>query len=102
MTLGAQNYDTVVKFDNKPAVYIGIKVAPTANVLAVIKNIRKIFPDIQQQLPQGLKGQIVYDESRYINSAINEVIRSLIEALLIVTGVIFIFISPCVSNWFGC
>jgi multidrug efflux pump len=93
VTLGAQNYDTAVKFDNKSAVYIGIKVAPTANVLAVIKNIRKVFPEIQKQLPQGLKGEIVYDESRYINSAINEVILSLIEALVIVTGVIFIFLG---------
>jgi multidrug efflux pump len=93
VTLGAQNYDTEVKFDNKPAVYIGIKVAPTANVLSVIKNIRKIFPEIENQLPQGLKGQIVYDESLYINSAIHEVIRSLAEALLIVTAVIFLFLG---------
>ncbi len=93
VTLGSQNYNTAVKFDNKPAVYIGIKVAPTANVLSVIKNIRKAFPEIQQQLPQGLKGEIVYDESRYINSAINEVIRSLLEALVIVTAVIFLFLG---------
>lgn len=93
VTLGAQNYDTAVKFDNKPAVYVGIKVAPTANVLSVIKRVRKIFPDIQQQLPQGLKGAIVYDESRYINSAIEEVIHSLIEALIIVTAVIFLFLG---------
>ncbi|MDQ8039303.1 MAG: efflux RND transporter permease subunit [Rickettsiella sp.] len=93
VTLGSQNYNTAVKFDNKPAVYIGIKVAPTANVLSVIKNVRKVFPEIQQQLPRGLSGEIVYDESRYINSAINEVIRSLIEALVIVTGVIFLFLG---------
>ena len=93
VTLGSQNYDTVVTFDNKPAVYIGVKVAPTANVLSVIKNIRAVFPEIQQQLPHGLSGEIVYDESRYINSAINEVIRSLIEALVIVTGVIFLFLG---------
>ncbi len=93
VTLGSQNYNTAVKFDNKPAVYIGIKVAPTANVLSVIKNVRKVFPEIEQQLPHGLSGEIVYDESRYINSAINEVIRSLIEALVIVTAVIFLFLG---------
>jgi multidrug efflux pump len=93
VALGSQDYDTAVKFDNKAAVYIGIKVAPTANVLSVIKNVREAFPDIQQQLPQGLKGEIVYDESRYINSAINEVISSLIEALVIVTAVIFLFLG---------
>lgn len=93
VTLGAQNYDTEVKFDNKPAVYIGIKVSPTANVLSVIKNVRKMFPEIKQQLPQGLNGEIVYDESLYINSAIREVLHSLIEALLIVTAVIFLFLG---------
>lgn len=91
--LGSQNYNTAVKFDNKPAVYIGIKVAPTANVLAVIKNVRKVMPEIIQQLPQGLSGKIVYDESRYINSSIHEVVSSLIEALVIVTLVIFVFLG---------
>lgn len=93
VTLGSQSYDTTVKFDNKPAVYIGIKVAPTANVLSVIKNIRKAMPDITAQLPQGLNGKIVYDESRYINSSIHEVMTSLIEALVIVTLVIFLFLG---------
>ncbi|EDP46696.1 efflux RND transporter permease subunit [Rickettsiella grylli] len=93
VTLGSQSYDTAVKFDNKPAVYIGIKIAPTANVLSVIKNIRKAIPDIFAQLPQGLNGKIVYDESRYINSAIREVMTSLVEALVIVTLVIFLFLG---------
>lgn len=93
VTLGSQSYDTAVKFDNKPAVYIGIKVAPTANVLSVIKNIRKALPEITAQLPQGLNGKIVYDESRYITSSIHEVMISLIEALVIVTLVIFLFLG---------
>lgn len=93
VTLGSQSYDTSVKFDNKPAVYVGIKVALTANVLSVIKNIRKAMPEITAQLPQGLNGKIVYDESRYINSSIHEVMTSLIEALVIVMLVIFLFLG---------
>jgi multidrug efflux pump len=90
VTLGAENYDTAVAFDGKSAVYIGIKVAPTANLLTVIKSVRTVFPSIQEQLPEGLNGRIVYDATKYVNSSIDEVVRTLVEALLIVTIVIFL------------
>jgi multidrug efflux pump len=90
VTLGAEDYDTSVAFDGKSAVYIGIKVAPTANLLTVIKNVRKVFPSIQAQLPEGLSGRIVYDATKYVNSSIDEVVSTLLEALLIVTLVIFL------------
>lgn len=93
VTLGAENYDTAVGFDGKEAVYIGIKVAPSANLLTVINSVRKAFAPIQQQLPQGLNGKIVYDATKYVNAAIHDVVKSLIEALLIVTAVIFIFLG---------
>ncbi len=90
VTLGAENYDTSVFFDGKSAVYIGIKVAPTANLLSVISDIHRIFPSIQQQMPQGLSGRIVYDATKYVNSSIREVISTIAKALLIVTLVIFL------------
>jgi multidrug efflux pump len=93
VSLGSQNYNTTVSFDGKTAVYIGIKVAPAANLLTVIQDIRKIFPSIQKQLPQGLNGNIVYDASKYVNSSIHEVEWSLLEALFIVTLVIFLFLG---------
>lgn len=93
VTLGAQNYDTAVSFDGKPSVYIGIKVAPAANLLTVIDKIRKAFPVIQQQLPEGLEGKIVYDATKFVNSSISEVEKSLSEALIIVTLVTFIFLG---------
>lgn len=91
--LGAQNYNSAVSFDGKTAVYVGIVVAPSANLLTVINEIKKAFPGIQEQLPQGLQANIVYDASAYVNSSINEVIRSLLEAFLIVTVVIFVFLG---------
>lgn len=91
--LGAQNYNSSVSFDGRTAVYIGIIVAPSANLLTVINEIRKIFPTIQAQLPQGLNASIVYDASLFVNSSIHEVILSLMEAFMIVTGVIFIFLG---------
>lgn len=93
VNLGSDNYDISVSFDNKDAVYIGIQIAPSANILNVIDNIRKAFPDIQAQFPEGLQGEIAYDATKYVNSSIHEVERSLIEALIIVTLVIFLFLG---------
>src|ERR1700676_550646 len=73
VTLGAEDYETEVGFDGKRAVYIGIQVAPAANLLDVIAGIRKVFPDIQAQLPEGLSGKIVYDATAFVNSSIREV-----------------------------
>lgn len=93
VNLGAQNYNSSVSFDGKTAVYIGIVVAPSANLLTVIGDIKNIFPSIQEQLPEGLKANIVYDASAYVNSSIHEVVKSLFEAFLIVTLVIFLFLG---------
>src|SRR5271170_5643473 len=93
VTLGAEDYESEVGFDGKQAVYIGILVAPSANLLEVIAGIHKVFPEIQALLPHGLNGEIIYDSTEFVHSAINEVIRSLAEALIIVTVVVFIFLG---------
>ena len=93
VVLGADNYDKQVEFDGKKAVYIGIKVAPTANLIDVMAGVHKVFPGIQAQLPQGIKGKIVYDSTKFVNSSIHEVIKTLIEALLVITLVVFAFLG---------
>lgn len=90
VTLGAENYDSSVRFDGKSAVFISIKVAPTANLLTVAKAVSAAFPSVTQNLPQGLEGRIVYNATDYVNSSIKEVVITLVEALLIVTLVIFL------------
>ena len=93
VTLGADDYESQVAFDGKQAVYIGIQVAPGANLLDVIAGVRKAFPEIQAQLPQGLRGGIVYDSTDFVNSSIREVVMTLVEALVIVTLVVFAFLG---------
>jgi multidrug efflux pump len=93
VTLGFDDYETEVGFDGQRAVYIGIQVAPSANLLDVISGVRTVFPGIQAQLPQGLNGQIVYDSTDFVSSAIHEVVRTLIMAVLIVTFVVFAFLG---------
>jgi multidrug efflux pump len=93
VVLGAEDYESEVGFDGKKAVYVGIQVAPAANLLDVIKGVRDVFPSIQAQLPQGLSGEIIYDSTEFVNSAIKEVISSLLQALVIVTLVVFVFLG---------
>ncbi len=91
--MGSQNYNSTVRFNNQSSVYMGIKVAPTANVLNVIKGVLKVFPGIIQELPKGIEGSVVYDSTKFINSSILEVTKSLVEAMVIVTLVIFLFLG---------
>ena len=93
VVLGAEDYDSNVSFSGKLAVFIGVKVAPDANLLDVAKRVRDAVPDIRSQLPRGLQAEIVYDSTEFVTSSIREVVKTLIEALLIVTGVIFLFLG---------
>jgi multidrug efflux pump len=98
VTLGSEDYESEVGFDGKQAVYIGIQVAPAANLLDVIQGVHKIFPQIQSLLPNGLHGEIIYDSTEFVHAAIYEVIRSLTEALAIVTVVVFLFLGSVRSS----
>jgi len=93
VTLGAESYDYNVAFSGRGSVFIGIKVAPDANFLEVAQKVRTVFPSIERQLPTGLTGKIVYDATKFVNTSIHEVIKTLVESLLIVTGVIFLFLG---------
>jgi multidrug efflux pump len=93
VVLGAQNYDSEVRFNGETATFMGIWVLPTANSLEVIKNVREAIPGIRAQLPEGMKVGIPYDSTEYIQDAINEVLRTLSETLLIVIVVIFLFLG---------
>ena len=93
VSLGSENYDFNVAFSGVRSVFIGIKVAPDANILDVAERVRKVFPELQSELPQGLTGKIVYDSTEFINTSIVEVMKTLVEALLIVTVVIYLFLG---------
>jgi multidrug efflux pump len=91
--LGADNYEQHVTFDNKEGVFVGVQVAPSANLLNVVSGIRAIFPGIAAQLPNGLEGSIAYDSTEFVNASIHDVVSALIEALVIVTLVVFAFLG---------
>jgi multidrug efflux pump len=91
--LGSDNYDQHVVFDNKSGIFIGIQVAPGANLLSVIKGVRALFPSVAAQLPNGMQGSIVYDSTAFVNASIDDVLTSLVLALVIVTLVVFAFLG---------
>ena len=93
VVLGAENYDSDVRFNGESATFMGIWVLPTSNSLDVIKQVREALPAIGAQLPQGMKLGIPYDSTEYIQDAINEVLHTLTETLLIVVVVIFLFLG---------
>jgi multidrug efflux pump len=94
VVLGAENYDTSASFNGKNATFMSISVAPNANALQVIDAVRKVWKnDVVPQLPNGLEARIPYDATSYIRNSIDEVVRTLIEAVAIVIVVIFLFLG---------
>jgi multidrug efflux pump len=93
VVLGAENYDEDVRFDGQTATFMGVWVLPTANSLDVIRQLRESMPGIEAQLPAGMTVGIPYDSTEYIQDAIDEVMRTLAETLLIVVVVIFLFLG---------
>lgn len=93
VALGAENYDTVVNYSGDTAVFMGVWVAPNANALDVMKAVNKEMDAIKAELPTGLSGAVAYDSTEYIDAAIDEVIKTLTETLLIIVVVIFLFLG---------
>jgi multidrug efflux pump len=93
VVLGAENYEADVRFNGQQATFMGIWVLPTANSLEVIHRVREALPQIESQLPAGMKLGVPYDSTEYIQDAINEVLSTLTETLIIVIVVIFLFLG---------
>ncbi|HQR29018.1 MAG TPA: efflux RND transporter permease subunit [Anaeromyxobacteraceae bacterium] len=93
VVLGAEDYDVMVNFSGDTAVFIGIWSLPNANSLDVIKRVRAEMKEIQRELPEQIQATIAYDGTAYIQNAIDEVVRTLLETILIVVIVIFLFLG---------
>ena len=93
IALGAEDYDTAVNFSGQTAVFIGVWALPNANSLDVIKRVRVEMDSLEKELPEQIQGKLAYDATAYIQNAIDEVIETLAETLLIVVVVIFLFLG---------
>src|SRR3990167_7420717 len=80
-------------FNGLPATMIMVKVLPTNNPLTVVKNIYKLMPSLQRLLPAGVEMHEVVNAASYIKSSVDEVLRTMLETILIVVTVIYLFIG---------
>jgi multidrug efflux pump len=90
--LGAADDRNRLRVNGNPAVGLGIVKQSTANTLAVAQGVKALVPRITAGLPEGMKLQIAFDSSVFIESSINAVYRTIVEAMVLVTLVIFLFL----------
>ncbi len=88
--LGAENYDSLVMFDNVPSIYIGINGTTDGNPLTTIQLVNAELAKLEKSFPPGLKTAIAYDSTEFIRASIKEVIVTLLQASIIVIVVIFL------------
>jgi multidrug efflux pump len=91
--LAAQSTDASVAMDGQHAIFIGVQATPAGNPLTIVKGVRALMPDIERNLPPSLKMKVAYDSTKFIQSSIDEVEKTLIEAVGIVIVVIFLFLA---------
>ncbi|MBI3936578.1 MAG: efflux RND transporter permease subunit [Betaproteobacteria bacterium] len=90
--LGAQDERNVVRVNGSPAVGLGVVKQSTANTLAVAQAVRAQLPRIEAGLPEGMKTFVAFDSSLFIDASIKAVYETMLEALILVVLVIFLFL----------
>ena len=88
--LGSEDYDTLTMYKGIPAIFVAIEQAPGENPLTVARRVHELLPDLRGQFPTGLSANIPYDASVFIADSIEEVFKTLGEAVLIVLVVIYL------------
>ncbi|RWC38414.1 MAG: efflux RND transporter permease subunit [Mesorhizobium sp.] len=91
--LGAENTDTRVSFNGKPGTFLAIFPTPAANPLTTAAALTKLVPQIQETLPKGMTIEVVYDATGQISASIEEVFKTIGEAVAIVVVVILLFLG---------
>ncbi|MBV9981885.1 multidrug efflux RND transporter permease subunit [Bradyrhizobium sp.] len=91
--LAAQSSDASVAFNGEHAIFIGVQATPQGNPLTLVKGVRALFPELERNLPPSMKMKVAYDSTKFIQSSIDEVEKTLGEAVLIVIVVIFLFLA---------
>lgn len=93
--LGSKDYNFIGRVNGKPATLVGIFLQPGANALGVADEVNKTLHELKEQFPQGLDYAVPYDTTRFVKVSIREVIKTLLEAMVLVFIVVFVFLQ----NW---
>ncbi|MFV2061763.1 MAG: efflux RND transporter permease subunit [Gammaproteobacteria bacterium] len=97
--LGSKSYDAFATLNNKPSATLAIYQQPGANALDISDAIRKKMEDLKQYFPDGLKYDIIYDTTRFIEVSLLEVVETLFIALLLVVLVVYVFLGDFRSTF---
>jgi len=91
--LGGQLYATSARLNGKPSTGIGVQLSPTGNALATAKAVRARMEQLARYFPPGVKWSIPYDSSRFVSISISQVVETLIEAVILVFLVMYLFLQ---------
>ncbi len=91
--LGGESYDTVARFNGKPAAGLAIKLATGANALNTVKAVDAKLAELSKFFPQGMKVIKPYDTTPFVRISIEEVVKTLIEAVVLVFVVMYLFLQ---------
>ncbi|AZI37661.1 putative efflux system protein [Caenibius tardaugens NBRC 16725] len=91
--IGGQNYNSSATTGGKPAIFIAISPTPDGNPLEIVSAVKALIPDMQRVAPPGLKVFSQFDVAHFVEASIDEVSHTLVEAVLIVVLVIFLFLG---------
>jgi HAE1 family hydrophobic/amphiphilic exporter-1 len=91
--LGAENYSTFLRFRGKDAVGLGIIQIPGSNALQVAQGVKTELERLAANFPTGMRYQVAFDTTNYVQESLNEVTKTLYEAILLVVLVIFLFLQ---------
>ncbi|WLF82959.1 efflux RND transporter permease subunit [Moraxella sp. ZY210820] len=93
--LGSDSYDVVSKYNGKPAGGLAVSLATGANALETAKRVEKVLNNLRKNYPTGLKDEVAYDTTPFVERSISAVVKTLIEAVILVFLVMFLFLQ----NW---
>ena len=93
--LGGQLYATSARLNGQPSVGMGVQLSPSGNALATAQAVRDKMTELERYFPQGMSWTIPYDSSRFVKISIGKVVETLVEAVVLVFLVMFLFLQ----NW---
>jgi hydrophobe/amphiphile efflux-1 (HAE1) family protein len=91
--LGAASMDTESRFNGRPSVTFGVYLAPGANAVSTADAVRRTLDELRTRYPAGMQHQVFFDTSDFVSDTIREVIKTLIEAFILVVIVVFLFLG---------
>jgi len=91
--LGNENYNTVARYNGSPAVGVAIKLATGANALDTADAVKKKIEVMGKQFPQGMKAEVAFDTTPFVKLSIEEVVKTLVEAVILVFIVMYVFLQ---------